>query len=165
MLLDKNIMTRDQCKMAFPKSGWFQPAQGTKAEMPEAALQSYANDALALRRWGYIRFPDGFLRWMKLHTPSWIQAIFFEQCGGRLPDNLILISLGSGFFLGAKLELKTQDKKGRAVGRTRGKQKKCAEKEEWFIARSPEQIELSLKKISEILDKIRQSKLIISEKY
>jgi hypothetical protein len=152
-----NEMTIDEFKMAYPKKKWSQPERSNtmKAECSESQLQTYLNELLELKGWQYLRFPDGFLRWMKLNAPSWIQAIFFHQIGGRMPDNLILLPLKKGMFLTLKLELKTQDKKGRAVGRTHGKQKRYAEFEEWPIARSPEQINTELDKLENILQKIK----------
>lgn len=142
--------------MAFPKKSWLEPAKSKtmKAEMPESALQDYTNDALELRQWAYLRFPDALLGWIRRNAPTWVSCVFFKQVAGKLPDNLILLKLGGGFFLGAKLELKTQDKHGRAVGKTHGKQKRYAEDEEWMIARSPEQINRALDQIEMIRDRI-----------
>ena len=155
----KNQMSPDDCKMAFPKKAWFEPERSKtgKAECPESALQSYVNDALALRHWQYLRFPDGLLGWMKRNAPPWVQAVFYRQVGGRLPDNLIMIPLGNGYFFSCKLELKTQDSKGRAVGKTHGKQKHFAESEEWKICRSPEAIETALKEIEIKAEMLKKS--------
>lgn len=144
--------------MMFPKKKWGQPAP-SKSMVPECSeseLQGYINDLLELKRWSYLRFPDAFLSWMKLNTPSWIQKIFFGQIGGRMPDNLIFLPIGNGLFLSLKLELKTQDKKGRAVGKTHGKQKNFAEAEGWPIARSPEQINAELDRFEKIFDKVKK---------
>lgn len=140
------------------KSFWKKPkniSPTMKAECPESALQSYADDLLAWKKIWFIRFPDGFLRWMKLHAPAHIQAIFFNQVGGKLPDNLIMIPIAPGMFLAAKLELKTQDSKGREVGKLHGKQKRYATEEEWMIARSPEQIDRAVEMVEGIAEKIK----------
>jgi hypothetical protein len=152
-----NEMTVEEFKMAYPKKKWSQPQRSKtgKAECSEDNLQNYANDAIELRHWAYLRFPNRFMSWMKLNTPPWIQAVFFGQIGGKMPDNFLFAPLGNGLFLGLKLELKTQDKKGRAVGRTHGKQKRYAESEGWPIARSPEQIEAELNKFEIILQKLK----------
>lgn len=142
----------------FPKKSKMQPGKSKtmKAEVPEAALQKYANDAIELKRWDYIRFDNWFMTWMKLNAPAHVQAHFFSQVGGKLPDNLILVHLGKGHFLGTKLELKTQDKKGRAVGKLHGRQKHFALTEDWPIARSPEQINAVLEEIEKLEGKIRE---------
>jgi hypothetical protein len=152
-----NQMTVDEFKLAYPKKKWSKPERSKtgKAECSEDNLQNYANDAITLRQWAYLRFPNRFMAWMKLNTPPWIQAVFFGQVGGKMPDNFILAPLGNGLFIGLKLELKTQDKKGRAVGKTRGKQKHYAESEGWPIARSPEQINTELDKFETILKKMK----------
>jgi hypothetical protein len=154
----KNQMTPEECKMAFPKASWFKPQKSPtmRVEASEAQLQVYANDAIILRGWSYLRFPDGFLRWMKLNTPEWIQAVFFGQIGGKMPDNLIMIPLGNGQFFAVKMELKTQDKKGREVGKLHGKQKRYAEVEEWYIVRLPEQINAVLDEVEKKVQKIKE---------
>jgi len=142
--------------MKFPKKKWSEPVKSPtmRAETPESDLQEYANSALEARGWAYLRFPDSLLGWIRRNAPTWVSCVFFKQVAGKLPDNLILLKLGGGFFLGAKLELKTQDKKGRAVGKTRGKQKRYAESEEWMIARSPEQINAALDRIEHVKERI-----------
>jgi len=134
---------------ALPKKKWFEPDKSPtmKAEMPEDAIQDYANDAIALRGWGYIRFHNSLLGWMKQHAPMWAKKCFFNQVAGKMPDNTIMVQVADGVFLAVKLELKTQDKKGRAVGRLHGKQKMYANREKWFIARSPEQVNSILDKV------------------
>jgi hypothetical protein len=144
--------------MMFPKRKWGQPepSKTMKAECSESQLQGYLNDLLELKKWSYLRFPDAFLSWIKLQTPPWIQKVFFSQIGGRMPDNFIFLPIGKGLFLALKLELKTQDKKGRVVGRTHGKQKNFAEQEGWPIARSPEQINAELDRLEIIFEKTKK---------
>ena len=125
-----------------------------KAVCPESSLQKAANKLIDLKHWAYVRFEDWFLRWIKLNAPSHVAAHFFTQVGGKMPDNLILVELGEGYFLGCKMELKTEDSKGRAVGRLHGKQKKYAESEGWPIARNAKQIEEVLEKIEVFHKKI-----------
>lgn len=143
---------------SIPKRSWFEQKQSptTKTELPEATLQEYANEAITLRRWQYIRFPDAILGWIKRNSPPWVAMSFFRQVGGRLPDNLVMVQVAPGLFLSAKLELKTRDKRGRPVGKTRGKQKRYAEAESWYIARSPEEINSALDKINEAAEKIKK---------
>jgi len=152
-----NSMTIEECKMAHPKAKWFQPANSPtmKAECPEKALQVYANDAITLRRWSYIRFSSALMGWLKRCSPDWVQRAFFKQVAGKMPDNLVLVPLGKGRFFAEKVELKTQDKKGRAVGKLHGKQKIYAQAEEWPIARSPEQINAVLDDIEKTVEKIK----------
>jgi hypothetical protein len=144
-----NSMTKEECRSAFPKAKWLQPAKSPtmKAECPEKDLQSYANDAITLRHWAYIRFPSVLMGWIHRTAPEWAKRMFFSQVAGKLPDNLIMIPIANGQFLAVKLELKTQDKKGRTVGKLHGKQKNYAEAEGWYIARSPEQINTVLDEI------------------
>jgi hypothetical protein len=148
---------RNKYPTSIPKKAWFQPKKSTtmKVEGPESALQKYANDAITLRGWTYIRFETALLGWIKRNAPGWVQGSFFHQVAGKLPDNFLLIPLGGGCFFGVKLELKTQDKKGRAVGKLHGRQKKYAEAEGWYIARSPEQIKSVLDEIEKKVQKIK----------
>jgi hypothetical protein len=144
--------------MMFPKKSWGQPER-SKSMVPECSeseLQSYANELLELKKWQYLRFPDALLAWVKLHAPAWVQKVFFGQVGGRLPDNLIMLPLGNGLFLSLKLELKTADKQGRAVGKTHGKQKRYAEQEQWPIARTPEQINKELDRLEIIFNRVKK---------
>ena len=141
---------------AIPKKKWKEPARSKtmKAEVPESALQKYADEILELKKYRSLRFPDGFLGWIKLKAPLHIKKIFFSIWGGR-PDNTFMIPLGSGYYLAVPMELKTQDKKGRAVGRLHGKQINNARNEEWFIARSVDQINDVIKRAEETALKIR----------
>jgi hypothetical protein len=154
-----NSMTPAECKAAYPKAKWLQPAKSPtmRPECPEAALQTYANDAITLRRWAYIRFDSRLMWWLKANAPGWIQGLFFSQVAGKLPDNVILVPLSPGKFLAVKLELKTQDKKGRSVGRLHGKQRHYAEVEGWYIARSPEQIDAVLDEVQAEAEKIKST--------
>lgn len=127
-----------------------------KAICPESELQKAANQLIELKKWDYIRFPDWFIRWMKFNPPSHVSAEFFKHVGGKMPDNFILIPLGEGMFFGVKLELKTEDEKGNAVGKLHGKQKKYALKEEWMIARNTKQIEEVLSVIEKKLQIVKQ---------
>jgi hypothetical protein len=68
-----------------------------------------------------------------------------------------MAQVAPGMFLAVKMELKTQDSKGRTVGKTHGKQKHYAEAEEWYIARSPEQINLVLLNIEKALSAVKKS--------
>lgn len=148
----KNVMTIEECKLAFPKKSWLHNSnsQKVRAEIPEDTLQRYANEAIDLRKWLYLRFPDGFLTWMKLSAPPWISKIFFGQWGGKQPDNIILVKIGPGMFLAAKMEIKT------TIGKTHGKQKVYAKDEEWLIVRSPEQINRALDNIGVISAKLKK---------
>jgi hypothetical protein len=161
VLKPQNQMTKEECKMAFPKSKWFQPQESpiTKAEIPENLLQDYANQAITLRGWNYIRFHTALLGWIKNSptVPQWVRKCFFSQVAGKLPDNLIMVQVAPGMFLAVKMELKTQDSKGRAIGKTRGKQKHYAESEEWYICRSPDKINEALEKISKSSEMVKKA--------
>lgn len=153
----KNEMSVDTAMMMFPKRKWSQPEPSPtgKAVCPESDLQQYANEAIELRHWTYVRFHSALMGWMKRTAPEWAKRMFFSQVAGKLPDNLILIPLGNGRLYAVKMELKTQDKKGRAVGKLHGKQKNYAEAEGWQIARSPEQINSVLDGIETDIVKIK----------
>ena len=143
--------------IAIPKKSKLQPGKSKtmKAVCPESALQVAANQLIELKRWAYVRFEDWFLHWMRLKAPAHVGKHFFDQWGGKMPDNLILVELGEGFFLGCKMELKTEDKKGRAVGQLHGKQKSYANTEGWQIARNTRQIEEILQRIENYAEKIK----------
>lgn len=159
----KNVMSVDEYNaavkagnIAFPKKSLLQQGKSKtmKAVCPESALQVAANDLINLKRWAFIRFDNWFLGWMRRQEIKY-QKHFFDQVGGKLPDNLILVELGEGFFLGCKMELKTEDSKGRAVGKLHGKQKHYALKEGWQIARNTRQIEEILQRIENYAEKIK----------
>lgn len=143
--------------VAFPKKSLMQQGKSKtmKAVCPESALQVAANDLILLKGWKFIRFPDWLLRWIVLNAPVHVRKCFFDQVGGKFSDNIIQVDLGEGFFLGCKMELKTEDSKGRAVGQLHGKQKHYAKEEGWQIARNTKQIEEILKKIENYAEKIK----------
>jgi hypothetical protein len=148
--------------LMIPKKGKLREppkSKSMKAICPESELQKAANKFIELKKWDYIRFPDWFLRWMKLNTPDHVSKEFFKHVGGKMPDNFILIPLGKGMFFGVKLELKTEDVKGNAVGKLHGRQKKYAIKEEWMIARNTKQIEEVLSVIEKKLQIVKQGLL------
>ena len=140
----------------FPKKSKLQPGRSKsgKAVCPESSLQVAANDLIEVKRWNYIRFENWFMGWMRRQEFKY-QKHFFSQIAGKMPDNLILVELGNGFFLGCKLELKTEDSKGKAVGQLHGKQKTYALAEGWPIARNVKQIEEVLQKIENYVGKIK----------
>lgn len=141
-------------RMRFPKRSWSEvPLSPTgHADMPESALQTFADQYLELRRLKYIRIPDEFFRWIKMHAPARVQKWFFHVFGG-FPDDLILISMGK-YMLAVPMELKTQDEKGRAVGRLHGRQKRNARDENWIVARSTNQIQDAIAAAEEEAKKI-----------
>lgn len=145
----------DHSAMAFPKRKWTDPQGSGLPECAESELQQYADELLAWKHYRFIRFPDGILRYIKLNTPDWFSAAFFKCFGGR-PDNTVFIPLIDGYFLSFNLELKTQDKKGRAVGRLHGKQIGNAKDEGWFIARSPEAISAVIEKAEQFVERIKK---------
>jgi hypothetical protein len=122
-------------------------SKSKKAIVPESALQKTCNEMIAAYGFQFIRFEDSFLSWISINAPIHIKKMFFAQVGGKFPDAIIMEPIGDGFFLAAKLELKTEDAKGRAVGELHGKQKRTARAEEWMIARNPRQIENALQTI------------------
>lgn len=141
----------------IPKKSMLQPKQSKtmRSVLPESALQKVANELIELKRWWFIRFENWFLYWMRQQEPKY-QKHFFGQVAGKLPDNLIMVELGKGMFLGVKMELKTEDAKGKAVGKLHGKQKRYAEKEDWIICRNTNEIVAALEQIECVAEKIRK---------
>ncbi len=153
---DYRKMTEKNPSM-IPKKSMLQPPKSKtmKAVVSEDCLQKAVNDLIALKKWWFIRFENWFMHWMRQQEPKY-QKHFFGQVAGKFPDNLIMIELGRGMFLGVKLELKTEDAKGRAVGKLHGKQKSYAEKEGWFVCRNTKEVEAVLEKIGLISEKVRE---------
>ena len=143
-------------KMIPKKSNLNPPKSKTmKSLVSEDMLQKATNDLIELKRWWFIRFENWFMYWMRQQEPKY-QKHFFGQVAGKMPDNLIMVELGHGMFLSVKLELKTEDAKGRAVGKLHGKQKNYAEKEGWYIARNTKQVEVILEEIETVSEKVRR---------
>jgi hypothetical protein len=134
--------------MMFPKKSWSdsKKSKSMVAEMPEEAIQAAVDTYIEMRGLDCIRIPDAFFRWCKMNLPAGMQKWFFGMLGGR-PDNTILIPIGRGVHLTLCLELKTQDKQGRSVGKFHGKQKR--NKEDWLICRDPDSAILAIKKFVE----------------
>jgi hypothetical protein len=98
----------------------------------EALLQGQMDDMLAALGIWFLRFPDGFFRWIKMNAPSGIQRFFFGVFGG-IPDSLPMIKISDKYMLCCPIELKT------AKGKRHGKQKHWEEKGIAVqISRSPE---------------------------
>jgi len=127
-----------------------------KVIVPEAVLQKTCNEMITAYGYQYLRFEDSFLSWVSMNAPVHIRKQFFNQIGGRFADSLILEPLGNGFFLAAKLELKTEDINGHAVGALHGKQKKVANEEGWMIARNPKQIQNALETFKNTVKVIKE---------
>ncbi|MBP7563012.1 MAG: hypothetical protein KA886_04415 [Candidatus Cloacimonetes bacterium] len=142
----------------IPKKSMLQPGKSKtmRSLVSEDMLQKATNDLIELKRWWFIRFENWFMYWMRQQEPKY-QKHFFGQVAGKMPDNLIMVELGHGMFLGVKLELKTEDAKGRAVGKLHGKQKNHAEKEGWYIARNTKQVEAILEEIETVSEKVRRA--------
>jgi len=149
-------MSTEYSAMAYPKKSWLNPPSSGRPECTESQLQSYCNELLELKHIRFIRFPDDLLRWIKLKSPSWFSKAFFHVWGGRA-DNIIFFPLGNGYHLSVNLELKTADKKGRAVGRLHGKQIRNAEAEGWQIARSPEDISAVIARAEAMVVRIKKA--------
>lgn len=138
--------------MLLPKKKWLgtQKSKTMKAERPESDLQEHANRMVDHFEFKHIHWPHSFLEWMKNNAPQDVRKVFFAQVGGKMPDNIIMVPIGTGMFLAVTLELKTQDKQGRAVGTLHGKQKKYARIDGWHIARSKEQIDEIMNRITKL---------------
>jgi hypothetical protein len=125
--------------MMFPKKKWSQPqGESGTVNVPESEIQAFADDLLACKpHIRNIRIPDSFFRWVKMNAPQHIQKWFCGMFAGQ-PDNTMLIPIGSGYSLAMEMELKTQDAKGRAVGKLHGKQKH--HEKDWRICRSTQEV-------------------------
>jgi hypothetical protein len=84
--------------------------------VPEALIQGQMDDLLAAKRIRFLRFPDAFFQWMKMHAPENIQKWFFGLFGG-IPDTIALFPLGDKYMLACAVEIKT------TKGKLHGKQK------------------------------------------
>lgn len=152
-----NIMST----IKYPKKKWIEPKNSvTKIpECPEDSLQVFANEYLKLQKIDYFRIEDSFFRWVKMRASVTVQKWFFGMFGGR-PDNTCSIPIGP-YSLTLNLELKTQDSKGRAVGKLHGKQKNRSRSQGWVIARSPE----AIMKVVETFENDAQKLKKLIEKY
>ena len=140
--------------MQFPKKKWSRPDSPTgRPEVPESEIQAFADELLEYKKHiRSIRVPDSFFRWVKMNVPPHIQIWFFGMFGGR-PDNTLLIPIGNGYSLALEMELKTQDAKGRAVGKLHGKQKR--HEGQWRICRSTQEVERAIAELETMVDKIK----------
>ena len=159
---NKEEMSQEQVRQflsafpnAIPKKTWGKPRSKTnKAQYPEAVLQKAVNEWLELKKIRYLRFPDWFLTWMRLNTPRHVGAEFFRVWSG-MPDNIPLIKITDGISLAVWIELKTEDKKGREVGRLHGKQKNKSKEDGWFVCRNLKSFESVMEKTTKIAEKIK----------
>lgn len=141
--------------MLLPKKKWSQPeeSKSMKAECPEELIQGAVDEYLALKRIKNYRIPDGFFRWIKMKAPIGIQKWFFGVFGGK-EDNTCVIPLGNGYGFTLMLELKTQDKKGRAVGQLHGKQRRSGD--DWKICRSVDSAVEEINKFEILADDVKK---------
>jgi hypothetical protein len=102
--------------MKFPKRKWSEESAGPAYTGNEAQLQTQLDDMLSALGIWFLRFPDGFFRWMKMCAPPGIQRFFFGVFGG-IPDTLPMIRISDKYMLCCPIELKS------AKGRLHGKQK------------------------------------------
>jgi hypothetical protein len=141
--------------MMLPKKKWSQPDESKtmRAECPENLMQGAVDDYLEIKRMKCYRIPDAIFRWIKMKAPIGIQKWFFGVFGGQ-PDNTIIIPLGNGYAFTLLLELKTQDAKGRAIGKLHGKQKR--EGDDWKICRSVDSAVAEIDKFELLAEDIKK---------
>ena len=141
--------------MMLPKKKWSQPDESKimKAECPENLMQGAVDDYLEIKRMKCYRIPDAIFQWIKMKAPIGIQKWFFGVFGGQ-PDNTIIIPLGNGYAFTLLLELKTQDAKGRAIGKLHGKQKRDGD--DWKICRSVDSAVAEIDKFELIAEEIKK---------
>ena len=141
--------------VVFPKKKWSQPEKSRTmvAECPEDLMQGAVDEYLQLKRIKFYRIPDSFWRWIAMKAPPSIQKWFRGMFGGQ-PDNTCIIPIGDGLAIALLLEIKTQDLKGRAVGRTHGKQKH--EEEHWKICHSIDQAIAEIDKFEHAAEKLKK---------
>lgn len=141
--------------MMFPKKKWNQEKSKTMAvECPEGLLQQATDEYLTLKQFWFFRIPDAFFRWLKMNAPIGIQKFFFGMFGG-MPDNTIIVPIGEGVAIALLLELKTQDKKGRAIGQLHGKQKH--HENDYLICRSTKQVIEEIEKFEKKVEIIKKT--------
>jgi hypothetical protein len=158
---NKPELANPGASLPLAKKCWKEPerSKSMKAEVPEDELQSYADALLEDKGLRQIRIPNGIYRWIKMNAPQGFQCWFFGLFGGW-PDSLVMVPIGN-YFLAVPIELKTQDKKGRAVGALHGKQKTNAIDEHWTIARSKEAFREAVERAERDAEKI--SKILVAQ--
>lgn len=131
---------------------------GSKAAVPESVLQEYMDFQILANDLSTVRIPDWFWKFVKgpmsEKFPKMASAIG-GLFGGR-PDNLVLAHVGDGLYVGMNIELKTEDKKGRPVGKLHGKQVKNSKDEKWVVLRNEKEISKTIARIKEIADELRK---------
>lgn len=140
--------------MRFPKKKWL-PADKSITmipECPEEHMQKAVNQYLELKKIDYIRIPDEIFKWIKIHTPPWIQMFFFRTFKTR-PDNTVIIPIGNGIAIALLLELKTQDADGRKIGTLHGNQR--FHSGEWVVCRSVNSALMKIDEFVEIAEKLK----------
>lgn len=145
----------DTSAMMFAKKKWSEPDESPtkRAVVPEKYLQSFADQYLALQRIRSIRVPDKLFNWINGFAPSWVKKLFNKAFGG-LSDNTCLIRIAESYSLALHLELKTEDTKGRRVGKLHGKQKPNARNQGWKIARNQNEIQAAIDKFIDDAEKL-----------
>lgn len=140
--------------MLNPKKSWGRkPRSHTmKVEASEKDIQKGVDDYLQLKRIDYIRIPDGVFAWIHYNATKSFQKWFNGTFGGR-PDNTILYHLTGPYGLYMALELKTQDSKGRAVGKLHGKQKHHAD--DWKICYSIDEAIEAINEFEKMAEKVK----------
>lgn len=150
--------------MKFPKKKWSEPevAPRNQPEIEEDLLQRFADEYMDTCRIKRFRFTDKMWAGLKLLTNNkpkwqWLLIQFRLAFGGKMPDCMIYERMSDRYSMMFPLELKTQDNKGRQIGKLHGRQKVFGKDDGWTIARSPENIESELRqwiKDSEIMAQV-----------
>jgi hypothetical protein len=106
-----------------------------KASTPESALQTFADEYVAVKGIRCIRIPDGIFRYVNSPT-NHIAAgfrLWFNKTFAAMPDCLLLKPFGR-YLIALPMELKTTE------GALHGKQKTSAKEENWIICRTVNEI-------------------------
>lgn len=141
--------------MKFRKKIWDRPDKSKTmiSEVPECELQSDTEeflDDLGLR---YVHIPNFFFLFLEKHAKQSVYDWFVDLFGGR-PDIVLEYPICEGIAMTLLMELKTQDKKGRLVGKLHGKQKHHVD--DWVICRSMEQVITTVDKFIITCEKMKK---------
>lgn len=138
-----------------PKKKWSEPEKSRtmQSECPEELIQAAVEKYIKIKRIDFFRIPDGFFSWVIINAPKNVGKWFCRMFGGK-PDITLFEPIVPGVALSLLLELKTQDKKGRAVGKLHGRQNH--HKNDWIICRSVDQAKNVIDRFQKRANEIRE---------
>lgn len=153
--MNEKTIAKNYSAMAQPKKKWLKPDKSPNKSpaIYEDEIQSLTDSFLLGEHLYYIRLPDQFYEWLLRWAPQSIKSYIIWMFGGRC-DNTVIYPIGKGLALTLLLELKTEDKKGRTVGETHGKQKK--NENDWIICRNIDQVKRVVRRFKEVAKEVKE---------